>query len=134
MRITGSLLPNISWSLERPVGPIPNSSRPRLMWSNSATSAATIAGWWFGNPITPVPKRIWRVWRSSEAMNISGAEICSVVAEKCSPTQASSKPSVSAKMILSASSAQISCSGRVGGCSGIMNSPSFTVWVPRQRG
>ena len=56
-------------------------------------------------------------------MNISGDGIGSVVAEKCSPTKTSSKPSRSASSAFSAVSAMNSPSVRVGGCSGIMNRP-----------
>lgn len=76
-----------------------------------------------GRLMTPVPK-VSRVVRcTSPAMNISGEAIGSEVAEKCSPHHRSSKPSRSASSDFSVSSASVSCIGRRGGCSGIMNRP-----------
>jgi hypothetical protein len=92
--------------------------RPRLIWSNFelfdngdrkvrerkvmesigmiATSATTLTGWWFGRQITAVPKARFFARGTRPAMNISGEGIGSVVAEKCSPSHSSSKPSRSA--------------------------------------
>ena len=56
-------------------------------------------------------------------MNISGDGIGSLVAEKCSPSQNSSKPSRSANSDFSVSSASVSVNVRAGGCTGIMKNP-----------
>ena len=56
-------------------------------------------------------------------MNISGEGIGSLVAEKCSPSHNSAKPSRSAKSDFSVSSASVSVNERAGGCTGIMKNP-----------
>ena len=76
---------------------------------------------------TPVPKRRLSVRGRSEAMNIMGEGIGSLVAEKCSPSHNSVKPSLSASSDFSVSSASVSVNDRAGGCTGIMKNPSRIV-------
>ena len=57
------------------------------------------------------------------AKNISGEGMGSVVAEKCSPSQSSSKPSRSASTDFSLSSSSVLQNVRSGGWTGIMNIP-----------
>ena len=70
---------NSSKSEMSPPGPTPSMKRPRLMWSNCAASAATIAGWWFGTLITAVPNVRFLVRGTRPAKNIIGEGIGSVV-------------------------------------------------------
>jgi hypothetical protein len=56
---------------------------------------------------------------SSDDMKMSGEVTGSVLAEKCSPTHASAKPSSSARTILSAFSFNTSASGLDAGWSGM---------------
>src|ERR1700728_3100249 len=72
---------------------------------------------------TPVPKRRLLVRGKSDAMNIIGEVIGSLVAEKCSPSHNSLKPSRSARSDFSVSSARVSVNERAGGWTGIMNRP-----------
>ncbi len=55
---------------------------------------------------------------------MSGEGIGSVVAEKCSPSHSSSKPSWSASNDFSVSSSSVLQNARSGGWTGIMNIPS----------
>jgi hypothetical protein len=55
------------------------------MWSRSATSAATIAGWWLGRLTVPVPSLIRLVSRSSQAMKIRADVMFSAASVMCSP-------------------------------------------------
>ena len=61
---------------------------------------------------------------SREAMNIIGEGIGSLVAEKCSPSHNSVRPSLSASSDFSVSSASVSVFYRTGGCTGIMKNPA----------
>src|SRR6185295_19629539 len=79
---------------------------------------------WLGRLMTAVPNVRFLVCGTRPARNISGEGNGSVIAEKCSPIQSSSKPSWSAKSDLAVSSASVLESERPGGCTGIMNSPS----------
>jgi hypothetical protein len=65
-------MPNSSTSLARLPGPMPKMRRPPLIWSNIATSAATVAGWLCGRLMTPVPRRMRDVLCSTPARKISG--------------------------------------------------------------
>ena len=72
---------------------MPKMKRPLAMWSTSATSAATIAGWWLGRLTVPVPSRIRLVSRSSQAMKIRADAMFSAASVTCSPMKPSVKPS-----------------------------------------
>ena len=80
--------------------------------------------------VTPVPMRILLVCGSTWAMNRSLAGIGSHMAVWCWPIQASLKPSSSAHRTHSVSSSKVSVRSFCGGCSGIMNFPSFIVFLP----
>src|SRR5262245_30615178 len=82
-----------------------------------------MAGWWLGRLMTAVPKLMVLVRAIRLARNIIGEGIGSVVAEKCSPIQTSSKPSSSASTDFSVSSSSVLQKLRSGGCTGIMNIP-----------
>src|SRR5262249_37879157 len=123
LRAWTSGLPNSSKSETRPPGPTPSMKRPLLMWSNWGASGGTIAGWWLGRLMTAVPNAMLLVRSSRPAKNISGEGIGSVVAEKCSPSHSSSKPSRSASTDFSLSSSSVLQNVRSGGCTGIMNIP-----------
>src|SRR5215468_9258457 len=73
--------------------------------------------------MTAVPKAMLRVRAIRLAKNIIGEGIGSVVAEKCSPSHSSSKPSWSASRDFSVSSSSVLQNVRSGGCTGIMNIP-----------
>jgi hypothetical protein len=64
-------------------------------------------GWWLGRHDTPVPSFIVRVTASAWAMNRSGHGMFSQTDVKCSPIQASSKPSGSRVTSCSRSSAMV---------------------------
>ena len=55
------------------------------MWSTIATSAATMAGWWFGRLTVPVPSLMFRVSRRSQAMKIRDEVMFSAASVMCSP-------------------------------------------------
>jgi hypothetical protein len=80
-----SRLPNTSASDNRPPGLMPNRKRPSAMWSSIATSAATIAGWWFGRFTVPEPSLIDLVADSAQAMKISDEVMVSAASVMCSP-------------------------------------------------
>src|SRR5579872_701046 len=82
-----------------------------------------MTGSWLGMQTTPVPNRRFVVRGNSVAMNIMGEGIGSLVAEKCSPSHNSLKPSLSASSDFSVSSASVSVKERAGGCTGIMKNP-----------
>src|SRR5262249_52057694 len=123
LRAWTSGFPNSSKSETRPPGPTPSMKRPLLIWSNWAASAATMAGWWLGRLMTAVPNAMVGVRSSRRAKNISGEGMGSVVAEKCSPSHSSSKPSWSASTDFSLSSSSVLQNVRSGGWTGIMNIP-----------
>ncbi len=64
---------------------MPRMKRPLAMWSSIATSAATMAGWWFGRLRVPVPSLIVRVSRRSQAMKMSADVMVSAASVTCSP-------------------------------------------------
>ncbi len=74
------------------------------MWSTIATSAATIAGWWFGRLTVPVPSLMCLVSFSSQAMKISEEVMVSAASVMCSPKKPSVKPRRSAISAISRSS------------------------------
>jgi hypothetical protein len=76
-----------------------------------------------GTLTTAVPNVMVLVRATRLAKNIIGEGIGSVVAEKCSPSHSSSKPSASASSDFSVSSSSVLQNVRSGGWTGIMNIP-----------
>src|SRR5258706_10198523 len=118
-------LPNTSASDMRPPGLMPKMKRPFSRWSSIATCAAIAAGWLLGMLTVPLPSTMFFVSCARLARNIRQEVTFSARSVMCSPTNASQKPSRSASRIASRSSGSVSDGLRPGGCSGIMNVPSF---------
>ena len=109
---------------------MPKMKRPFDMWSIIATSPATRAGWWFGMLTVPLPSLICFVSFSSHATKISDDVIVSAASVTCSPMNPSTKPSWSARMVISRSSCSVSPSFRPTGWTGIAKKPSFILSSP----
>ena len=73
---------------------------------------------------------VLRCVRAPGRSSSSGTAMFSQVVAVCSPIQASSKPSRSARTSMSRSSSNVSAWRPWGGWHGIANSPSFIVWTP----
>ena len=70
-------MPSMKASEGSAPGPIPNITRPRVMWSSCMIRSASISGWWYGSEATPVPRRMCRVRSAAAAMKISGEAMIS---------------------------------------------------------
>jgi hypothetical protein len=84
--------------------------------------------------MTAVPNLMLPVRATRPAKNIIGDGIGSVVAEKCSPSHSSSKPSASASTDFSLSSSSVLHNVRPGGWTGIMNIPRRILFSRRANG
>src|SRR5260221_5619405 len=84
-----------------------------------------VAGCEFGMLTVPLPSTIFLVLSAKLARNIRHEVTFSARSVMCSPTNASQKPSFSANSIAARSSARVCHGCRDGGCTGIMNVPSF---------
>ncbi len=80
-----------------PLRPIPNSTRPSLMWSSVATSSAMRSGWLRGSTVTAVPTRTRRVRVAIELATWSDDEMTERAGLKwISPSHTQSMPHASA--------------------------------------
>src|SRR5687767_8296541 len=90
-----------------------------------AALAATIAGWICERLQVPLASLMrWVEWMSV-ARKSSELVMFSALSVRCSPMNASWKPSLSARITVSRSSFRVSVGFRCSGCTGIMNMPSL---------
>src|SRR6185503_15622625 len=114
---------------------MPKMKRPCARWSNMAACAATSVGWLCDRFDVPLPSLMVVVAAISVARKMKLLVMFSQRSVRCSPTNASWKPSRSARMTVSRSSCSVRTGSRCAGCMGIMNRPSFIQagWYRRVR-
>jgi hypothetical protein len=99
---------------------MPKMKRPRAMWSNIAELEAMMTGCCCERLVVPVASLMFLVSLISVARNSRLLVMFSERSVRCSPTKASWKPSLSARMMASRSSRRVSVGLRSSGCMGMV--------------